>query len=314
MIPDPKSRSAAPIWLGFSSNLIDRTGAERDPEAHVAFAASPDALHVLIAGEFAALRSRDGVATALVPQGEVPADAVRERVYLGRLDGAPVLAGALDPAAVDALRADPAWLVSDLRSIATHGLVPPGEAGALAQAKSLLLWHARHPFCAQCGSATTPGQAGLRRDCATCGAQHFPRTDPVTIMLVSQGDRCLLGRQARFVPGSYSCLAGFVSPGETIEDAVRRETLEESGITVGRVRYGLSQPWPFPSSLMIGCFGEALDETITVDRDELEDARWFTRPEVVSMLDRTHPDGLITPPPMAIAHHLIRSWAEHSEP
>jgi NAD+ diphosphatase len=141
-----------------------------------------------------------------------------------------------------------------------------------------------------------------------CGTHHFPRTDPVSIMLVARGDECLLGRQRRFPAGSYSCLAGFVSPGETLEDSVRREVLEEAGIAVGRVSYALSQPWPFPSSLMIGCVAEALTREITLDEEELEDARWFGRDEVASMLDRRHPTGLITPPPMAIAHHLLRLW------
>ena len=133
-------------------------------------------------------------------------------------------------------------------------------------------------------------------------------------MLVHRGEHCLLGRQARFIANSYSCLAGFIEPGETIEDAVRRETFEEAGIEVGAVRYGASQPWPFPSSLMIGCFGEALTEAITLDRDEIEDGRWFAKDEVRLMLAREHPDGLITPPPMAIAHFLMRSWVEGAGP
>jgi NAD+ diphosphatase len=128
------------------------------------------------------------------------------------------------------------------------------------------------------------------------------------IMLVTRGEHCLLGRQARFVAGSYSCLAGFLEPGETIEDAVRREVFEEAGIRVGRVEYLASQPWPFVSSLMIGCRGEAETEAITLDRDELEDGRWFHRDEVRQMLARAHPDGLITPPPMAIAHLLMRAF------
>ena len=127
-------------------------------------------------------------------------------------------------------------------------------------------------------------------------------------MLAVSGDNCLLGRQARFPPSMYSCLAGFVEPGESIEEAVRRETREEAGISCGRVRYFASQPWPFPSSLMIGCHAEALSHEVMVDRDELEDARWFTREEVIAMLLRRHPDGLITPPPVAIAHHIIRAW------
>jgi NAD+ diphosphatase len=140
--------------------------------------------------------------------------------------------------------------------------------------------------------------------------QHFPRTDPVVIMLAIDGDNCLLGRSPRFAPTMWSCLAGFIEPGESIEDAVHRETLEEAGIVCGRVKYFASQPWPFPSSLMIGCHAEAVTRDIVVDRTELEDARWFSKDEVTAMLLRRHPDGLTTPPPVAIAHHIVRAWVE----
>jgi NAD+ diphosphatase len=191
-----------------------------------------------------------------------------------------------------------------------RGLVALEHLPAFAQAKSLLGWHARHRFCANCGVPTEIVQAGWRRDCPACGMQHFPRTDPVVIMLVVHGDRCLLGRQPRFGKGMWSCLAGFVEPGETIEDAVRRETLEEAGVVCGRVTYFASQPWPFPMSLMIGCHAEALTAAITVDRTELEDARWFPRDEVAAMLMHRHPDGLTATHPYAIAHHIIRAWLE----
>jgi NAD+ diphosphatase len=129
-------------------------------------------------------------------------------------------------------------------------------------------------------------------------------------MLIVDGERCLLGRSPRFAPTMWSCLAGFIEPGESFEDAVARETREEAGIVCGRVNYYRSQPWPFPSSLMIGCHAEALSREITVDREELEDARWFSKDEIVTMLLRKHPDGLTTPPPVAIAHHIIRAWVE----
>ncbi|TDR87231.1 NAD(+) diphosphatase [Enterovirga rhinocerotis] len=304
-----------PLELGFAANLIDRSGAEREAESYLAVVDSPNTLHVVIAGESAILLDPgDGGPTAFVPTEALAGETVIERTFLGRLDGRPILGALLEAARGQELKDDPGFFVSDLRSIAIDRPLPAGEIGLLAQAKSLLHWHLRHRHCANCGAQTAPAQAGQRRDCATCGAQHFPRTDPVTIMLIARGDHCLLGRQARFVQGSYSCLAGFVSPGETIEAAVRREVMEEAGIRVGTVRYMFSQPWPFPSSLMIGCMGEALDETLTVDLEELEDARWFPREEVAAMLERRHEGGLITPPPMAIAHHLIRAWVDGATP
>ena len=194
--------------------------------------------------------------------------------------------------------------------MAVQGLVAPDHLAEAAEAKALLLWHARHRFCANCGAPTAMSEAGWRRDCASCKTQHFPRTDPVAIMLAVDGDRCLLGRSGRFGPGMWSCLAGFIEPGETIEDAVRRETFEEAGIVCGDVRYFASQPWPFPMSLMIGAHAQALSFDIVVDRSELEDVRWFSREEAAAMLTKQHPEGLSAPPPIAIAHHIIRAWVE----
>src|SRR5690606_24444900 len=224
----------------------------------------------------------------------------REQVLLGTLRGRPVIATLAPGEAADIFASDPAFAVTDLRTIAVNGLVPAEELGMLAMAKSLLGWHERHRFCANCGAPTGVAQAGFRRDCAACGAQHFPRTDPVVIMLIARGDKCLLGRQARFAPNVYSCLAGFLEPGETIEDAVRGETFEEAGVRVGKVGYLASQPWPFPSSLMIGCIGEAETDEIVRDTAELEDARWFSRDDIRRMLDGTHED-FAAPAPIAIA-------------
>jgi NAD+ diphosphatase len=231
-------------------------------------------------------------------------------VFLGLLDGAPRFGVGLTRDTAEALKTRDGFHVTDLRSIAVQGLVAPGHLPPIAEAKAVLHWHARHRFCSNCGAASRVVQAGWRRDCPQCNAQHFPRTDPVVIMLAIDGDRCLLGRSPRFAPTMWSCLAGFVEPGEAIEDAVHRETLEEAGITCGRVTYFRSQPWPFPMSLMIGCHAEALTSEIVVDRDELEDARWFSRDEAIAMLQRCHPDGLTTPPPVAIAHHIIRAWLD----
>ena len=193
----------------------------------------------------------------------------------------------------------------DLRSLAMEEVLPPAELGILAQARSLLQWHERRGFCSNCGSPNKVADAGYRRHCDACGADHFPRTDPVVIIVVRHGDSILLGRQKSWRPGMYSALAGFVEPGETIEDAARREVFEESGIRVGEVRYAASQPWPFPSSMMIGLIGEALSTEINRDEEELEDARWFTRADALMMVERTHPEGLFATNPMAIAHHLV---------
>jgi NAD+ diphosphatase len=230
-------------------------------------------------------------------------------VFLGRRDDVALFAVAIDQDSAAALRS-PDLVVSDLRSIATGAVVETEHLPVLAQAKAIISWHARNRFCAHCGAASIAVQAGWRRDCPACGSQYFPRTDPVVIMLALAGERCLLGRQSRFAKGQYSCLAGFIEPGESVEEAVRRETREETGIVCGRVAYFASQPWPFPMSLMIGCHAEALTTDITVDRSELEDARWFDREEVATMLLRRHPDGLIVPAPVAIAYHIIRAWVE----
>ena len=194
----------------------------------------------------------------------------------------------------------------DLRSLALQGELPDRELGLLAQARSLLFWHEWHRFCANCGAATDMREGGYRRHCAACGADHFPRTDPVVIVVALKDGKCLLGRGANFAEGVYSALAGFMEPGETLEDAARREVLEETGIRLARIDYLLSQPWPFPSSLMIGLIGEALNDDITIDPAEIEDARWFDLAELEAMLAGTHPNGLKTPPVMAIAHHLAR--------
>ena len=189
-----------------------------------------------------------------------------------------------------------------------------GDAAIIAQAKPLIDWHSRRKFCSVCGSLTEMRQAGASRVCTNeaCKASHFPRTDPVVIMLAIHGDRCLLGRQKIFPPHMYSALAGFLEPGESLEEAVRREIQEESGVPVGEVRYHSSQPWPFPASLMIGCHAIALDDKIELPGDELEEAVWFERGLIREALLGKHRDRVWMPPPHAIAHQLIRSWA-HAE-
>lgn len=194
----------------------------------------------------------------------------------------------------------------DLRSVSV--LLPREESGLLAYSKGILHWHSRHRFCGVCGSATETREAGHLRVCANpgCGTQHFPRTDPAVIMLVSRGDRAVLGRKSEWPDGMYSTLAGFVEPGESLEDAVAREVEEEVGIRVSNVRYHSSQPWPFPASLMLGFYADAESDKIHMNPDELEDARWFTRAELADggagIARRPRSDS--------IARRLIENWVE----
>jgi NAD+ diphosphatase len=195
----------------------------------------------------------------------------------------------------------------DMRTAAS--MLPETDAAILGHAKALIDWHQRHGFCPRCGAPTTFVDAGYRRLCSNCGAEHFPRTDPVVIMLAVDGDRCLVGRGHHFGSNMFSALAGFIEPGETIEEAVRREVFEEAGIRTGAVTYQMSQPWPFPSSLMIGCFADALDRDIHVDASELAEARWMDRDHARALLAGESVGDMRIPPPIAIAHHLIKTWA-----
>lgn len=201
---------------------------------------------------------------------------------------------------------------TDARALYREALVEGELQGEVAQAVALLNWNSANRFCGKCGSPTEMRIGGYKRVCSSCDHMMFPRTDPVVIMLTidEERDLCLLGRGPHFAPGMYSCLAGFVEPGETIENAVRRETLEESGIRTGRVRYHASQPRPMPHTLMIGCYAEAKSRDITRDEQELEDCRWFTREETIEMLERPGTTGKAPPPKGAIAHRLMRDWVE----
>ena len=299
--------------LGYAASPLDRLSGRRHDEAFLAeLAQSKLARAYALAGEAVVLKKNAGGFEAAFTFDELGRlGPIRHTVFLGLLQDKGQFAAALDPAAREALKAREELLLLDLRSIIAQGLLAPEAIAELAGAKALLHWHERHGFCANCGAATRMVHGGWRRDCPACNAEHFPRTDPVVIMLATRGEECLLGRQPRFPEGMWSCLAGFVEPGESIEDAVRRETHEEAGLVCGRVAYFASQPWPFPMSLMIGCRAEALAGDIVVDESELEAARWFGREEIAQMLTRRHPAQLFTPPPFAIAHHLIRAWAEN---
>jgi NAD+ diphosphatase len=183
------------------------------------------------------------------------------------------------------------------------------DAAIIAQAKALIDWHQRHGFCPRCGASTTMMDAGYRRLCGKCKAEHFPRVDPVVIMLATEGEACLVGRGKQFPSGMFSALAGFVEPGETIEEAVRRELMEEASVKVGEVSYYATQPWPFPSSLMIGCFAKAESRDVKADENELAEVRWIERRVARELIEGKQVDGVRVPPPIAIAHHLIRTWA-----
>jgi NAD+ diphosphatase len=299
--------------LGYAASLIDRAAERRsDVDALRALENDTRARAYVIGGELIVLRKADGALDPLFPCADARAfkGGAAEVAFLGLADGAPRFAVAIEPDAAAALKNGTDFEVMDLRSIAVRGLIAAEHLPPLAEGKALINWHARHRFCPNCGSATHAVEAGWRRDCPACKAQHFPRTDPVAIMLPVAGDRCVLGRSHRFQPGMWSCLAGYIEPGEAIEDAVRRETREESGIVCGRVAYFASQPWPFPTSLMIGAHAEAISHDIVIDRTELADARWFDREEVALMIARQHPDGLSAPAPVAIAYHIIRAWVE----
>jgi NAD+ diphosphatase len=298
--------------LGYTASRIDRAAVKRsDAHALAALEHETHARAYAIGGEMVALhKTAAGLDPLFAPAAARRLAKGADIAFLGLHEGAARFAVPLDGTTIESLKVDDQFTVIDLRSIAARGLIDAEHLAPLAEGKALLNWHARHRFCSNCGAATAFVEGGWRRDCASCKTQHFPRTDPVAIMLAVAGDRCLLGRSHRFQPGMWSCLAGFIEPGEAIEDAVRREVHEEAGIACGRISYFASQPWPFPTSLMIGCHAEALSHDIAIDRTELDDARWFERKEVALMLGRQHPDGLSAPHPVAIAHHIIRAWVE----
>jgi NAD+ diphosphatase len=297
--------------LTYAGSSLDRLSEQRGDSALVE-SLRANARNFVLAGESFVLAKRGEAFDAGLTNDEAAsAGEPLETALLGKDKvGRGHFARAISPERIDAIKARGNFIVVDLRSIALQGLVLPADQSALATAKALLFWHERHRFCSNCGKPTKPAQAGWRRDCAACGGQHFPRTDPCVIMLAIHGEQCLLARQTRFPPGMWSALAGFVEPGESIEEAVRRETLEEAGIPAGRVAYFASQPWPFPMSIMIGCFVEASTGKLKIDEVELEAARWVSKDECRLLLTGKHPARFFAPPPLAIAHHLIKTFVE----
>jgi NAD+ diphosphatase len=296
----------------FGGNSLDRASERRDDREWIATLLADSATRVLPLRDlkpFTRSESTPALDWQPIEQWRDHIETGAQLIFLGLGDGCAHFA-------IDATGAKIAPDIDtelvDVRALAPA--IASGEAAILAEARSLLDWHARHRFCAQCGSPTAITSAGWKRQCPDCKASHFPRTDPVVIMLAVRGGRALLGRNRRRPGARFSCLAGFVEPGETLEEAVRREVHEESGIRCGRVRYLATQPWPFPSSLMIGFLAEALTEEITVDPEELAEARWFPRNEVGAMVARAaagtdDPKRPSLPAPIAIAHHICRRWS-----
>ena len=296
----------------FITHILDRAAHLRSDDAKLlALEARRDArAYVVYRDSLVVIRAPEGPRALLTIDEALKFGANPVTIFLGLRDGAPMFGMGISATAVEKLLTRDDVTVTELRGMAMQGVVPADQLSAIAMAKSMVTWHQRHGFCANCGTRTAMKEAGWKRDCPNCKAEHFPRTDPVVIMLVTSGDKCLLGRQKQFPAGMWSCLAGFVEAAETIEDAVRREIFEESGIRCTDVSYYMTQPWPYPSSLMIGCTARATSEDIVVDRAELEDARWFDRAEATQMLKREHPGGLAGPHPFAIAHHLLGRWLQ----
>ncbi len=306
----------------FAGNPLDRVAAERRDERWIRARLADASSRLLPLHRLSVpFVERGGVLRlAWAPVSDLEdADPESFPVLLGVDQGAARFAinvsAAADPLAVLELPSGARF--ADLREASAR--LDGGDAGIAAQARSLIDWHARHRHCAVCGERTMPVQGGIFRKCIVCPAEHFPRTDPVVITVVNDGERCLLGRQASWPAGMFSALAGFIDQGESIEDAVRREVREEAGIEVRAIRYHSSQPWPFPASLMIGCHADAETSAIQMDEFEMDDVRWFSRAEVLEALDGpaasivgapARGGALSLPGPTAIAHTLVRAWAE----
>ena len=281
---------------GFTGSTIDRADNLRlDPERIAELAADPEARLLKLAGFDPVLDDEGRLGWSPVAELAVGA----ELIFLGLDAGIPLFA----PLSPMEQAPAPVWSVFRLLNAMSGA-----DAALWGTARSLIGWHGRHRFCANCGAPTALFRAGWGRKCGACSAEHYPRVDPVVIMLAEHRGRVLVGRQPQYPAGRYSALAGFVEPGESIEEAVARELKEEAGIEVRDVRYVASQPWPFPGQLMIACIAEAVDDALTIDRTELEDARWMERAGVEAALRGDADAPFLAPPHFAIASTLLRHW------
>ena len=287
--------------IGFTGARVDRADHIRlDNEKIAALAASEEAKLLRLDGQDPVL-GRDG---RLVWDGLNGARNGRDLIFLGFAEGTPLFAPL-----VRVENGPNAWGVFKLLA-----LMSAEDMALWGAARSLIEWHKRHGFCANCGTPTAIHRAGWGRHCGQCGAEHFPRVDPVVIMLAEHEGKVLVGREWRYPPGRYSALAGYVEPGESFEEAVARELAEEAGVAIGRVRYLASQPWPFSGALMIACLAEAKGSELTIDKNELEDAMWVGRDEVRAALEGAADAPFKAPPPFAIAHTLLRRWLDGPDP
>ncbi len=297
----------------FAGNPLDRASYQRSQADWVAQKiADPESLAMVLWNGKPMVENRGGggsqIAYVRAAMAEGMSDGGERLLFMGLWKETAVFALDMEG------QADPAdgplegmGRFEDLRAIALD--LPGGDAAMAATAKAMFEWRRRHRHCANCGQPSAPKDGGWKRFCPACKVEHFPRTDPVVIMLLHRGDRCLLGRQAAWPKGMYSALAGFLEPGESIEEACAREIFEEAGLRTARVRYHSTQPWPYPSSLMIGLIAEVEDGEATADKTELEEVRWFTREEARDLIGVKLP-GARAPGSMAIAYQLIKAWAD----
>jgi len=290
--------------MPFAGGIVDHVETQRSPEELQAFIAKPSARAIVFHKGSPAISPEGGLIR--IHPSELIGRNLHDPgpIFLGLENGTPIFAASLQTATDVA----PEEAYQDLRSAAR--ILSPQELALAGRAKSLLDWHRTHRFCANCGGMAQPAEGSMKRKCPHCETEHFPRVNPVVIMLILSGDKVLLGRGAGWPEGAMSALAGFISPGESMEEAVLRETYEEVGIAVSNVRYIFSQPWPWPSQLMMGVICDAESEVIKINEAELEDAKWFTKDEVRGVYNKTG-EAFMRLPRFTIAHQLLKYWLDN---